>query len=86
MDEGLFIHPHAFKHGLSETNIRCAWENAYVSQVRTGPWPPQHVALGFDEQGHEIQLVCVWDDDNHRWVIFHAMRATKKVRKELGVE
>ena len=84
--EEVFVHNHAYKHGLDREDILHAWENAYASQPRTGPWPPQYVSIGPDRHGRDVQIVSVWDDDDCRWVIFHAMLATSGVRRELGVD
>lgn len=76
---------HAYQHGLSKQDILHAWRTAYKEHVRHGPYPPQHVMIGPDATGHDIQLVAVWNEEKERWVIFHAMRATNKVRKAPGL-
>ncbi len=76
---------HAYKHGLSKRDILHAWKNAYVETVRSGPYPPQHVLIGPDTAGRDLQLLAVWNDDLQRWVIFHAMPATRKAKRETGL-
>ena len=76
---------HAYKHGLSKSDILHAWKNAYVERVREGKYPPEHVSIGPDRSGRDIQLVSVWNEDLGRPVIFHAMRATRTVKQEIGV-
>lgn len=85
MDNEPTIHPYAYKHGLAKGDILHAWSNAYASQARTGPWPSQHVSVGPDRKGRDVQIVSVWNADERTWVIFHAMAATDKVRRELGI-
>ena len=51
-----------------------------------GEYPTQYVSIGVDVAGRDIQIVSVWDADGQRWVVFRAMKATRKVQKELGLE
>lgn len=81
----LIVHPHALKHGVSEADVEHAFENAYATRTRGGPYPPEYVSVGPDHCGRDIQLVCVWRSEQRRWLVFHAMPATKKVLRELGL-
>jgi len=44
--------------------------------------PLRYVAVGYDEYGRLLEMVAVLDESD-RWHVFHAMRATPKVLREL---
>lgn len=44
--------------------------------------PLRYVAVGYDEYGRLLEMVAVLDESD-RWHVFHAMRATTKVLREL---
>jgi hypothetical protein len=71
---------------LSEEDVLCAWSSRLICQMRTGPWPPQYVAVGFDGKGHALQMVATYDPEQDFVLIFHAMALTGSVRKELGLD
>lgn len=77
------VDAHAFKHGLSEEDIRYAWDNAVDMKPRDGKY---RVAIGFDRHGREVELVaCLRSDMTMQ--IFHAMTpATRNVKRELGLD
>lgn len=85
MPDDLIVQPHAFKHGITERDIRHAFENAYASRPRKGPYPPQYISIGPDTHGRDVQVVSVWNADERAWVVFHAMPATRKALRELGL-
>ena len=81
MDE-LVIHPHAFKHGLSESDIRHAWEHFARKQYRGSPNEGEIVLVGCDQRGRFVELVAA--ERSSAIVVFHAMRPpTRKVLIEL---
>ena len=82
----IYLHPHAFKHGLTEEEIREAWENFVAKAHRTASRSEQIVCVGFSEkQGREIQMIAVENADVI--MIYHAMTpAQESVLKELGIE
>ena len=57
--------------------IRCAW---FMAREDTDPL--RYVAVGYDEYGRLLEMVAVLDESD-RWHVFHAMRATPKVLREL---
>ena len=44
--------------------------------------PLRYVAVGYDEYGRLLEMVAVLYESD-RWHVFHAMRATPKVLREL---
>jgi uncharacterized protein YeaC (DUF1315 family) len=74
-------HPEIFIDDVLE-----AWKSRIKCQVRTGPWPPQYVAIGFDKKGRALQMVAMYDPAKDELLIFHAMKATETVKKELGFD
>lgn len=82
----IIIKAHALKHGLSENEIRYAWEMIFKSTLRdNGADPARWIAVGWLPDGRQAQLIAIKDRDGN-WEIFHAMTPpTKKVMKELGL-
>lgn len=83
--EGVYVHPHALKHGLSEKEILYAWSNFVKSQQRSTPREDQVVRIGYGrEVSTAIQLIGVvkpWGT-----LIIHAMTPQQdSVKKELGI-
>ena len=50
----LIIHEHALEHGLSEDDIRCAWNNFVKLRPRGEDF---EVRIGFDGDGREVGMV-----------------------------
>lgn len=71
---------------VSEEDVRTAWENQLKRRMREGLDPVQFAAVGFDAKGRLLQVVAVYDPKNDAVVIFHAMRATCSMLKELGLD
>ena len=85
MNEDVFVHPHALKHGLSESEILCAWSNFVRSQQRLTPREDQCVRIGYGKatQG-AIQMVGVVKPFGT--LIVHAMTPPQvSVLDELGI-
>lgn len=57
------IHPHALKHGLTESQVRTAFATgaaeARIRRRDTGADPPRWGTIGFDDQARPIELVAV---------------------------
>ena len=82
----IYIHPHAYRHGLEEAEIKEAWRNFVAMRKRTMPKDDQIVCVGFSsKQNRAIQMIAV---KNERGVmIFHAMTPPQvSIFKELGIE
>ena len=80
------VDPHALKHGLSEVEVRYAWDTPIVCRQRNGAFdPPIWIAIGVLPDGRMAELVAL-EDDLGRWHVFHAMvPPTKKFKRELGM-
>ena len=59
-----------------------AWSNVVRFMAREDTDPLRYVAVGYDEYGRLLEMVAVLDESD-RWHVFHAMRATPKVLREL---
>ena len=80
----VIVDEHAFKHGLSEDDIRYAWDNYVRKQHRGSPNEGTAVAVGYDMRGRLIQIVAV--DRPLGVLIYHAMTPpTRNVLFELGL-
>jgi len=58
MDD-VYIAEHALRHGLSEEDIRFAWENFLRRQYRGAPHEGEVVVVGCDRRGRLIQMVGI---------------------------
>ena len=82
--ERVFLADHAFKHGLSEIQIRHAWKNFLAKQHRSSPNEEEIVLVGCDAKGNLIQIVAI--EKTCGILIYHAMTPpTRKVLSELGL-
>lgn len=83
--EELFIHPHALKHGVSETEIHEAWSNYVAKRYRESPDTEQIVCVGYSScRSREIQMIGI--QKPFGILIYHSMSpAQDKVLRELGI-
>lgn len=82
--EIVFVDDHAFKHGLSEVEIRYAWEHFLKKQYRGAPREGQILAVGYCPSGRLLQMVAV--TKGLGVLIYHAMSPpTRKALVELGL-
>ena len=82
----IYIHPHAFKHGIVADEIEEAWVNFVAKSKREMPKDDRIVCVGFSKKHSRlIQMIAV---ENQRGVmIFHAKTPPQaSVLKELGIE
>ena len=84
MDQ-IFIHPHAMVHGLTENELRDAWESGGPRMPRSSPHEDEVVAIGWTRDGRAIQMVGVVKDFGV--LIIHGMEPpTERIMKELGIK
>lgn len=85
MTESVFVHPHALKHGISEDEIRHAWNNFVRSQQRRAPNEEQVVRIGYGRTTETaIQMIGVAGVSGI--LIIHALTPPQRnVIKELGL-
>lgn len=84
MKRDVIIVEHAFKHGLSASDISHAWDNFIRMQHRGAPHEGEIILVGYDKSGHLIELVAA--ERPFGIVIFHAMRPpTRNMLIELGM-
>ena len=76
---------HAFKHGLLKEDILHAWRNAYITRERIGENEREHLSIGPDRKGRDLQIVFAWNREEETWLIYHAMPLTKGVRNETEI-
>lgn len=69
---------------VSEYSVQVAWRNVVRFMPREGTDPLRYVAVGYDEYGRLLEMVAVLDESD-RWHVFHAMKATPKVLRELRI-
>ena len=78
----IYITEHAYKHGLSEEQIRFAWSIFIKKQFRGKPNEGEILCIGYDKNGTMIQIVAA--EKNFGVLIYHAMTPpTRNALKEL---
>lgn len=80
----LVIHPLALVHGLSEEDLRDAWESGGPRMPRTSPNEDEVVAIGWTRDGRAVQMVGVVKEFGT--LIIHGLEPpTDNVLNELGL-
>lgn len=69
---------------ISVTDVRTAFVGALASRARD-THPPQWLGIGVDTHGRLLQFVAI-EESPDSWLVFHAMAATTKALRELGLE
>ena len=69
----------AFKHGISENDIKHAYENA-ISSIELEEFPPKVMLFGFDTKGNALEI-GYFINDNGDEIIMHAMKLRKIYQK-----
>ena len=70
---------------IEDRDATSAFRNTLRSIPREGTgFPPQWVGVGMDSKGRLLQYVAI-DEGSDQWLIFHAMQATTKVLREVGL-
>lgn len=71
---------------VSNEDVVYAWHHKVKSLRRPNTEPTQYAAVGFDPRGRLLEMCAVRDIDNDRMVVYHAMRATRNMLSELGID
>lgn len=70
---------------IEDEDVVAAFLNTLRSVPRIGTSiPPQWVGVGMDGKGRLLQYVAA-DEGTDHWLIFHAMPATTKILREVGL-
>jgi uncharacterized DUF497 family protein len=78
------FNPAAFKHGVSEADIRMAFDTARYEALFNKP-PPRKAPVGLDRSANLIEILYnVIADDRIR--VFHAMKCRSAFIRLLGNE
>ena len=80
----IYFSAHAFKHGLTEEQIRFAWDNFVRKQHRNVPQEDEIIAVGYDREGSFIEIVAI--NGAAGVLVYHAtVPPTSKFLKEIGL-
>ena len=84
--QGVFVNYHfnksAFKHGITETDIKTAMATAVVDELMQGS-DNKYLVIGFDRNSNPIEVMYnLLDEDTAK--VFHAMRCRNEYWKKLG--
>ena len=69
----------AFKHGISENEIKHVFENA-ISSIALEEFPPKIMLFGFDTKGNALEIGYFVNDTGDE-IIMHAMKLRKIYQK-----
>ncbi len=86
MFSSVVVHPRVNKKHpeISDKDAIHAWNHSLAVINRTYNPPDYYAAAGMDTKGRMLELVGVETEDG-AIMIFHAMKLTEKMRKELGL-
>lgn len=79
------IHSYAFKHNISERDIRHTWRNGFAWGRRDrDDGNVDYLVVGQDTRGRLIEILARFTPKGY--IVFHALTPpTKKVLRELGL-
>lgn len=69
---------------IKDEDVVVAWENAFVIQKRIDCYPDTYAAAGADKNGRILELLATELEDDS-FLIYHAMKITQKMKRELGL-
>jgi hypothetical protein len=81
MDVAIEFTGSAFRHGVSEADIRHALKTK-IHAATMQEFPEKYGVIGFDRAGNPIELMYNPIDDEHI-LIFHAMKLRESFKKQL---
>jgi hypothetical protein len=83
MDVAIEFTRSAFRHGISEVDIRHALKTKIFAATMQ-ELPEKYGVIGFDRAGNPIEIMYNTIDDEHI-LIFHAMKLRESFKKQLGL-
>ena len=86
MATGIVVHPRVLSRHpeISEEDVVAALKNAVAIVNRTYDPPDIYAAAGADRKGRMLEVLGVEMDDG-RFLVYHAMKLTAKMGRELGL-
>lgn len=83
----IVVHPRVFtkRPEITQIDVECAILRALRSQDRPGTDPLEYIRVGPDTSGRLLQWVAIRQKGVDSWFVFHAMRVTHAMLKELGM-
>ena len=78
MDTGIEFNQSAFKHGVTETDIRYAFTHAVVDHPVAGE-EEKNLLIGFDRNANLLEILYNIESDQ-KINVFHAMRCRRAWR------
>jgi len=67
----------AFKHGITtESILYCLFHSS--NDILIAHPPAKRMIVGFDHQGHALEIVAIEDEEKNRMVVIHAMKLRKQ--------
>ena len=83
MDIEIVCKPSAYKHGVSEADIRHAYKTRVYEAVLDG-FPDKYALIGFDTKGNPLEILYN-PADSDTITVFHAMKVRGTFLAELGL-
>jgi len=85
METEIVFVPSAFKHAVSEENIRWVLLNHIADGVIEEDDETKHLSVGFDKTGNLLEIMYNYIDEK-TIKVFHAMKCRKQFYKKLEEE
>ncbi len=95
--ELIAIHPHALKHGLTESDITCAWNSAFTwfrRDLENGGI--DYVLVGLDGRNRLMELIARYCPNRDGYIIYQSatgcfpferfQQDTQQVLREIGID
>ena len=81
-DMTLIFNPSAFRHGVTEQDVRWAMTTALFDELMEG-YDNKYLLIGFDMNGNLIEVMynLVGEDISN---VFHAMKCRNEVQRKLS--
>jgi hypothetical protein len=84
MEPKIIFAPSAFRHRISEADIRRAFVT-HIRDVLMDEYEDAYALIGFDTKGNTLEIMYNLIDNQTREV-FHAMRCRKSFQKKYGIK
>jgi len=82
MEPKIVCVPSAFKHGISEADIRQAIKTS-ICELLIDEYEDKYAIIGFDARGNALEIIFNLID-GQTIKVYHAMRCSKSFQKKYG--
>ncbi|KAA8818867.1 hypothetical protein [Bifidobacterium vespertilionis] len=82
----IIVHPrvHERHPDITDEDVYSAWIGCISQRNRAGAQGT--IGAGYDLSGRLLEFIARHDPRTDEWLIYHAMKCTKKTLRELGIQ